>query len=82
MQGGRWRIDVLVVLAARLLESVQRILRIVARQTGVGLALLGQLHRLVLAGHHAHRFAPEVQLVQVGHRYKQRETRTTTYRVN
>lgn len=68
VQGGRWRVDVLVVLAAGLLEPVQRVLRVVTGQAGVGLSLLGQLHRLVFARHHADRFAPETQFVKVRHR--------------
>lgn len=67
VQCRRWRIDVLVVLAARLLEPVQRILGVIARQSRVRLALLGQLHRLVFARHHADRFGPQSQLVQVSH---------------
>lgn len=67
VQGGRWRVDVLVVLAAGLLEPVQRILGIVPCQSRVRLTFLRQLHCLVFAGHHSDWFAPQSQLVQVGH---------------
>lgn len=67
MQCGRRRIDVLVVFAARLLEPVQGVLCVVPGQAGVRLALLRQLHRLMLAGHYTDRLVPDAELVQMGH---------------
>lgn len=67
VEGGRGRVDILVVLGAGLLEAVQRRVGVVLSETGVRLPLLGQLHRLVLRGHHPNLLAEHVQLVHVGH---------------
>ena len=53
MQGGGGRVDVLVVLAAGLLEPVQPTVAIVLGQAGIRLPVLRQLHRGVLAVHHS-----------------------------
>lgn len=70
MQCGRRWIDVLVVFAAGLLEPMERVLCVVPGQAGVRLALLRQLHRLMLAGHYADRLVPDAELVQMGHSWK------------
>ena len=70
VKGRGRRVDVGVVLGAGLLEPVQVGRRVVLRQAGVGLTLLGQLDVGVLARHHPDRFVPQLGFVQVGHRLK------------
>lgn len=73
MERGRGRVDVLVVFAAGLLEAVQRRVDVVLGEAGVGLALLGHLHALVLRGHDPHLLAVDLQLVQVRHGCRSRK---------
>ena len=70
MQGGGGRVDVLVVLAAGLLEPVQPTVAIVLGQAGIRLPVLRQLHCGVLAVHHSDHlnirsYSSEKRIVEV-----------------
>lgn len=67
VQRRRRRVDIGIVLAARLLEAVQVAVAIVFGEASVGLAVFWQLHRCVFRRHHANGLAPELGLVQVVH---------------
>ena len=67
VQRRRGREDVGVVLAAGLLEAVQRRVAKVLRQPGVRLALLRHLHLRVFRRRHSNLFAPQLEFVQMQH---------------
>ena len=64
MQGGRGRVDVLVVLTAGLLEPVQPRVGVVFGQPGVWLTVLGQL-KLDRGGHFLLEVVEVVEVVEV-----------------
>ena len=74
MERGWWWVDVLVVLAPWLLETVQRRVGEVLGEAGVGLALLGHLNSLMLGRHGPHLFAVHLQLIQMSHGCNVRES--------
>lgn len=58
----------LIVLGAWLLETVERRITVILGKPSVRLALLGELHSLVLAQCHTDLLAPCLHLVQMGDR--------------
>ena len=75
VEGRGRRVDVGVVLRARLLEAVQVGGRVVLGESGIRLAVLGQLNRGVLARHDPDLLAPELDLVEVSHGLEEKQAR-------
>ena len=82
MERGRRRVNVLIVFAAGLLETVQRRVDEVLGESGVGLALLGHLDALVLRRHGSDLLAVHFQLVQVRHGCPSAKSKTSKFHLS
>lgn len=67
MKGGRRRVNVLEILGAGFLKSMEWGSRVVFRESRVRLSFFGQLHSLMLGNHDSHLFAEHTKLVHVHH---------------